>query len=142
MIPSSFTLEPEHRPALETITKRVLDPRVWSLQITGSQVLVVPDPVDKQHGALWLPASAIERRQLSMGAGWIVAAGPFAGSERPTLKIGLRTTSPTDLLGLHIYFQAYSGINFKTSAEDDEFGGPDALVVLDTSDIFAWDTEL
>lgn len=117
---------------------RVLSEEVWTHSITGHRVLIVPEPVaDRYKGLLYKPRSATEREGLEMGAGWIIAVGPLAGSGDDWYPGGILCKHPSDLLGLHVIFKSHNGINLRTSEEDTEFGGQFSLLVMTTRDILA-----
>jgi co-chaperonin GroES (HSP10) len=130
------TLPPERRAALHAKLGRELSPEVYDLILTGHRVLVVPEPVsERTKGLLYKPRSAIEREQLEMGAGWVIAVGPLAGQLGAPHPVGAHCDHPADLLGRRVLFKAYSGVNLRTSEEDTEFGGQYALLVLTDRDL-------
>jgi hypothetical protein len=146
-------LPPERRPALHEKLGRDLGPEVWDLHMTGHRLLIAPEPVSDRMGSglLYKVRSQKDREALEMGAGWIIGAGPLAGfmgegAGAQAYPVGLLLrrgtedpTSPGVLLGLHVLYRQYSGINLKTNAEDAEFGGTHSLIVLPTRDILAWE---
>jgi hypothetical protein len=129
-------LNPEERDRLAKKLGRVLSEEVWQHSITGHRILVCPEPVsDRFKGLIYKPRSATEREGLEMGAGWIIAVGPLAGSGDEWFPGGLIAKAPADLLGLHVIFKSHNGVNIKTSEEDTEFGGQFSLLVMTTRDI-------
>ena len=130
------SLSPEQRDALAKRLGRVLAEEVWDHTVTGHRILICPEAVqDKYKGLLYKPRSATEREGLEMGAGWIIAVGPLAGSGDDWYPGGLLCEHPSDLLGLHVVFKSHSGTTIKTSEEDTEFGGQFALLVMTTRDV-------
>lgn len=131
-----FSLPPQKHAALHERLGRELDPRIYELTLQGHRLLVAPDPVDRMHkGLLFMPASAIERQQINMAAGTIIAVGPLVGSPGAPHPVGALCRHPRDLLGAHIIYQAHSGFTLRTGPDDDEFGGPTALVIMTDRDI-------
>jgi co-chaperonin GroES (HSP10) len=135
---SGFVLSVSGIAELEKRIGRSLPPELWTRHLTGHRILVVPEPVsERTRGLLYKPRSAIEREQLEMGAGWVVAVGPLVGQEGAPHPVGVLCSHPTSLLGRHVLFRQYSGVNLKTSQEDTEFGGPYALIVLTDRDVLS-----
>ena len=131
-------LNPEQREALQKRLGRELSEEVWAHSITGHRILICPEPVqDRYKGLLFKPRSAQEREGLEMGAGWIIAAGPLAGSGDDWFPGGILCQNPSDLLGLHVIFKSHSGVTIKTNEDDEEFQGKHVLLVLTTRDILA-----
>lgn len=139
-IAPGVVLPATRRAALHALLGRTLTEDAWAENLTGHRVLVAPEPVaERTKGLLYKPRSAVEREQLEMGAGWIIAAGPLAGqAESQQHPVGLISQTADDLLGLHVIYRQYSGINLKTTEEDTEFGGQFALVLLTDRDILSW----
>jgi hypothetical protein len=129
-------LDAEQREALAKKIGRTLPDEVWAHSVSGHRILICPEPVsDRFKGLIYKPRSATEREGLEMGAGWIIAVGPLAGSGDDWFPGGLFCKEPQDLLGLHVIFKSHSGVTIRTNEEDDEWGGKAALLVMTTRDI-------
>lgn len=138
-----FSLPPALRPVLHEKLGRELTPDAYTGVWTGSRVLVAPTPVTHTAagGLLWKPQSVIERQQMAMGSGWVVAVGPTVGQPGALHPGGVLCDHPTDLLGHLVIYAAYSGTAINTCAEDQEFGGANSLLVMTDRDILHVSTE-
>lgn len=137
LIPS-FTLSPERRSALHERLGRTLPDEVFTMVVTGHRVLVAPRAVRDRtsSGLLYIPPSTQERQKLEMGAGWIINAGPGAGSDAPHPG-GPLCHSVSDLVGREVLFKRYSGTTIQLGEDErDEWTG--ALVMLTDRDILAF----
>jgi len=133
-----FFLDEPTRKRLAEKLGRELSPEIWEHQLAGHRVLIVPEPVaERTKGLLYKPRSAVEREQMEMGAGWVIAVGPLVGAPGAPHPVGVCCDDPRDLLGRHVLYRSFSGVNLKTSEEDHEFGGQFALIVLTDRDILA-----
>ena len=131
-----YQLSPEQKEALAKKIGRILPAEIWEHSISGHRILICPEPVaDRFKGLIYKPRSAQEREGLEMGAGWIIAVGPMAGQEDGWYPGGLRSMTPSILLGRHVIFKSHSGVTIRTNEEDDEWGGKAALLVMTTRDI-------
>jgi hypothetical protein len=69
----------------------------------------------------------------------VIAVGPLAGDGKAPHPTGIICAHPTDLLGLHVYYQMWAGKVFRTDDDDQEFEGKDSLIVLTDRDIQGYD---
>lgn len=135
---TGWKLPENRRKELYKLLGRELSPEVWEYQITGHRVLIVPEAVsERTRGLLYKPRSAVEREQLAQGAGWVIAVGPLVGQPGAGYPGGVLCGNPQDLLGCHVVWSRYTGVNLKTSEEDTEFGGNYSLLVMTDRDLLA-----
>ena len=140
---SGCHLPAEQRERLYKILGSSINAEVWRYHITGHRLLVCPEPASRTYrGTILLPESAVERGKLEMGAGWVIAAGPMAGTSEGLVPHpgGILCVDPSDLLGVHILYRSHQGINIRTGDDDTEFMGD--LIILTDRDVLAWGDKL
>jgi len=128
------SLPPERRGTLHAKLGREFPAEVYEAHVTGHRVLVAPVPVSttSESGLIVYPRSAIERAELKVSAGWIIAAGPLAGKDSGYQQ-GALCDEPQDLLGHYVTFETYSGKAIRVSQREvsSDWDG-DVYVLLDT----------
>lgn len=143
MIARGYTVAPQNRAELHQRLKREIPEAVYGLHMQGHRMLVALDPADEMYrGVLLKPKRAVEREQTEMGSGWVVAVGPVVGQPGAPHPVGLMCDAPEDALGLHVYFQMWTGKVFRTDEDDEEFSGTMSLVVLTDKDIQSCDEQV
>jgi len=107
--------------AAEKLVGRELPSRAFQWVPQGSRLLVVKDAVPDKVGEIHLANETKEFEQ--MGTGWIIGAGHLAGMAVQDPRMGniQATTSPGDLVGLHIMFAAHAGKGVKFTAFDTDY---------------------
>lgn len=137
-----FALDENLRPRLHEALGRELPTAIYEGYPPGHRCVVAPEPTSEKFGLLYKARSTMDREQLEMGAGWIVAVGPRFGAPGAPHPVGMVCSDPREALGRHVYFRSFSGVNLKTTLEDTEFGGQWSLIILTDRDILFTDYEL
>jgi co-chaperonin GroES (HSP10) len=133
-----YTLEPKDRDQFHLKIGRILDPRVYQLDLLGHRILVAQDLAEEMYkGVIAKPKRSVDQEQREMGSGRVVAVGPLVGDGNSPHPTGLVCAHPTDLLGKQVFYQMYAGKVFRTDDDDEEFGGVQALIILTDRDVQA-----
>jgi hypothetical protein len=121
------------RAELEARCGQRINPRAFDFEPQGNRLLVIVDPVPERVGQIELPDSV--KSLETMGQGWIVAAGPMAGTDVP--YPGGPICTPDMLVGRHIVFGAYAGKVLRFSLFDREYKS--RIVVMTDRDVWCVD---
>jgi len=133
-------------PDILSLTGLEIHPDVLTIHPTGNLIHVLLEPPPEEFGGIVIPdyIQSMEK----MGVGYIIAAGPLAGSHiyegNLSGPIGVIQDSEvaTDgcevLLGLHVIFGSHTGMPLRVSMMDREFRA--AVLVMSAKDIRGVDT--
>ncbi|TFH66181.1 MAG: hypothetical protein E4G90_04875 [Gemmatimonadales bacterium] len=124
---------PSHRVDPEkflALTGLRLNPKILQLAPQGSRILVLLNPTPKEYGGIHIPDAY--RQSEKMGSGWVVAAGPYAGSPCP--HPGGPICDPQALLYTQILFGSHSGKVIRVEFLDRQDRAP--YIILTDRDIW------
>jgi len=109
-------------------TGQNLNPRIFDWMPQGARILMIVDRIAKQAGRIELPDQVVSASVA--GTGWIVAAGPLAGTPMATGgTVGtILCDHPKDLLGIHTSFGFDRGRTLRFSVLDNDYDSPVLLL--------------
>ena len=124
---------------VKELTGQEVHPEVFSMEPTGNLIHVVLEKEPEEYGHIIIPKEMMDATK--MGCGYIMAAGPVAGS--PLYAggmgaIGVTREDPTELLGLHVIFAQHIGVPIRVSMLETQYKG--AVLVMTSKDIRAVDS--
>ena len=116
----------------EKVTGQTINPEVFSVYPTGDLIHVLLEKEPEEFGGIIIPKTLLGLEQ--MGVGYIIAAGPMAGSPEyakaspspigVTVPEGGEFKDSSCLLGLHVMFSSHTGCPLRVSLLDREFRAP------------------
>ncbi len=123
------------RELIEAITGQTITPEVFTVEPTGNLIHVVLEEVPDEWGHIKLPENLLSLEPP--GAGYIMAAGPYAGSmmyvQPGAAPIGVTCSDPSQLLGLHVIFGSTTGMPLHMSILDRKFESQ--VLVMTSKDV-------
>ena len=108
-----------------------LNPKILQLAPQGSRILVLLNPTPKTYEGLHIPDAY--RQSEKMGSGWVIAAGPYAGTTCPHPG-GPMCQGPEDLLYTQILFGSHSGKIIRVEFLDRQDRAP--YIILTDRDVW------
>jgi hypothetical protein len=128
------------------LTGQSVNPEVFTIHPTGNLIHVLLEEEPEEFGSIIIPKTLMGLEQ--MGVGYIIAAGPMAGSPDYAIAIpspigvviraGGEDINSSGLLGLHVIFGSHAGAPLRVSLLDREFRAP--VLVMQSKDIKGVDT--
>jgi len=118
--------------AAQSLTGQLIDPEIFDLCPTGNLLFCVVEKTPEDYGHIRM----VSNYKDPAGCGYIIACGPYAGSE-PSMggvsAIGVVGDKPEDLLGLHVIFGAHSGVPIRVTMTEARFNAQ--VVMMASRDI-------
>jgi hypothetical protein len=128
------------------LTGQLVNPETFSVHPTGNLIHVLLEEEPEEFGHIVIPKTLMGLEQ--MGVGYIIAAGPMAGSPDYAVAgpgvIGVvvsvrgENVDSSALLGLHVFFSSHVGSPLRVSLMDREFRAP--VLQMSMKDIKGVDT--
>ncbi len=123
------------------LTQQAVHPAFFGARATGNLIHVIVEENPEKYDLIHIPDTV---HKPPAGVGYVVGVGPMAGNRKymemgGVASIGPIVKDPRDLLGMHAFFGAHTGIPLHYSMLDRKFEA--AIIQMVSRDITAYDLD-